>query len=89
MNVSDLRVGRKVKDLAKSFYGRIKAYDEALAGGADALAAALARNLYADGPAEPAQVGRMADYLQRTIARSRTWDLAHIGRADIEFPPAA
>ncbi len=89
MNVSDLRVGRKVKDLAKSFYGRIKAYDEGLAGGPDALAAALARNLYADGPTvEAAQISLMADYLQRAIARSRTWDLAHIGRAEIEFPSA-
>ncbi|MGE5546536.1 MAG: ubiquinol-cytochrome C chaperone family protein [Solirubrobacterales bacterium] len=46
MGVSDLAVGRKVRQMAEAFYGRIAAYDKAIAEGEQALADALARNLY-------------------------------------------
>jgi len=90
MGVGDLRVGRQVKDLAKSFYGRIKAYDEGLVGGTEALDAALVRNLYADAEPQPTpeQLAGMAAYLQGAVARSRSWDIGHLGRAEIDFPPA-
>ena len=48
MGVGDLKVGSKVRKLAEDFYGRIGAYGAALApddDGADALAAALRRNI--------------------------------------------
>ena len=41
MGVGDLGVGKKVKELAKAFYGRVKAYDEGLAGGTEKLEDAL------------------------------------------------
>lgn len=44
--VSDIGVGKKVKKLAKSFYGRINAYRDALAVDETALREALSRNLY-------------------------------------------
>ena len=45
MGVGDLGVGRKIKALAKSFYGRIKAYDVAIAGTDGAtMTEALKRN---------------------------------------------
>src|SRR5436305_13961508 len=44
MGVGDLSVAKKIRKMAESFYGRIAAYDRAMTEGADALAAALARN---------------------------------------------
>jgi cytochrome b pre-mRNA-processing protein 3 len=47
MGVGDLGVGRRVKTMAEAFYGRIRAYDDGLAGGEPVLARALARNVLA------------------------------------------
>lgn len=46
MGVTDLAVGRKVRQMAEAFYGRVAAYDAALAEGEGALALALERNLF-------------------------------------------
>ena len=51
MGVGDLAVGRHVKAMAQSFYGRVVAYEGGLAGSEPVLAEALARNLY--GTVEP------------------------------------
>lgn len=63
MGAGDLGVGRRVKVMAKGFYGRMAAYDAGLAGEAP-LAEALRRNLY--GTVEPteATLAVMAKYLQ-------------------------
>lgn len=91
MGIGDLRVGREIKALATSFYGRIKAYDEALAGDSAALDTALRRNAYADGgPPSDSQSAQLGRYLREAIAHSRAWSAEDIGRAQIEFPfPAA
>lgn len=87
MGIGDLRVGREIKALATSFYGRIKAYDEALAGDSSAVDSALLRNAYADGtPPSDTQLARLGRYLREAIARSRAWNAEEIGRAQIEFP---
>lgn len=53
MGIADIRVGRRVKNLATAFYGRSKAYEDGMAGGPAALTEAIRRNLL-DGPgAEP------------------------------------
>ena len=50
MGVGDVAVPKRMKRLAEAFYGRARAYDEALSGGDEvALAAALERNVYAGG----------------------------------------
>lgn len=61
--VGDLSVGKKMKKLAQGFYGRAKAYTEALDSGDDvALREALARNLYASTTAaETVPVGMLAE----------------------------
>jgi cytochrome b pre-mRNA-processing protein 3 len=64
MGVSDLRVGKKVKEMAKAFYGRTVAYTQALdRGDRPALAEALARNLYRGDPPESDVVAQLADYV--------------------------
>jgi cytochrome b pre-mRNA-processing protein 3 len=69
LGVGDMGVGKRMKKLAQSFYGRARAYDEPLdAGDAAALAAALGRN--ALGREEPAP--SLAAYVmacERTLAR--------------------
>lgn len=45
--ISDISVGKRVKKLARSFYGRVNAYRDGLAEGEGALREALSRNLYA------------------------------------------
>jgi len=49
MGAGDLGVGRRIKVMGEAFYGRIAAYDAAVAEGGD-LAGALTRNLYGTAP---------------------------------------
>jgi cytochrome b pre-mRNA-processing protein 3 len=46
MGTGDLRVGKEVKRMAQGFFGRIRAYERGIAATDEALAAALARNLF-------------------------------------------
>ena len=59
IGISDLKVGKKIKEMASAFYGRIGAYDEAL------LAAALQRNVYAQSEPAPEAVALLAAYVRR------------------------
>jgi cytochrome b pre-mRNA-processing protein 3 len=70
MGVGDMSIGKKVKQMARAFYGRVAAYEDGLAGGPGALEAALGRNLYgtATPAADPAAVAGMAVYLRRQAA---------------------
>lgn len=65
MGVGDLSVGKKIKSLASSFYGRLQAYDE---GFKDAegpgLAAALARNVYGDADGAGIHAAALAAYMR-------------------------
>ncbi len=51
MGVGDLGVGRRVKAMARAFYGRAEAYEAALEAGGGALDDAVRRNLF--GPVAP------------------------------------
>ena len=53
MGVGDLQVARKIRGLAENFFGRMKAYEEAMGpdGAPGGLAAALARNVHESGDA--------------------------------------
>lgn len=48
LGVGDTSVPKKIKKMASAYYGRLKAYDDALAAGEGALAAAVARNVFGD-----------------------------------------
>lgn len=61
MGVSDVTVGKKVRKLAESYYGRVLAYDTALVS-RHLLEAAIARNIYPQGaPADCAHA--LAQYM--------------------------
>jgi cytochrome b pre-mRNA-processing protein 3 len=65
IGTGDLSVGRQIKRMAEAFYGRIRAYEDGLAGGDEGLGAALARNLYGTATATQEQLERLASYLRR------------------------
>lgn len=69
MGVGDLRVGKRVKAMAKVFYGRIVAYEEALAGAEETLEQALIRNHYGTLDSIDAESARrLADYIRTGCA---------------------
>lgn len=45
MGVGDMKIGKRVHQMAEAFYGRVSAYEMAMGEGGDALAEALARNI--------------------------------------------
>ncbi|MBI1394216.1 MAG: ubiquinol-cytochrome C chaperone [Alphaproteobacteria bacterium] len=87
MGVGDLTVGKKIRALAEGFYGRMGAYDAALAAAdKDALAGAIARNILARETADES-ARRLADYFVAADAALKGQDLATIAAGAIEFPP--
>ncbi len=74
--VSDIAVGKRMKKLAKSFYGRVNAYREALARGEAALREALSRNLYGSARAPEAIPAAMLERIERMRSTLSGLDLA-------------
>jgi len=86
MGVGDLSVGKKIKALAKSFYGRIKAYDDGIAEIEDAtLGDSLKRNLYHDQEPTDQQVQFMVDYVLHEIELSNNWNIEQLKNGSISF----
>lgn len=85
--VGDLTVPKRIKSMAEAFYGRIKAYDEALsAQEPSSLQAALGRFLYTEVPDETI-LADLAGYVRKCETH-----LAKVGADDIvsgrfTFPP--
>jgi cytochrome b pre-mRNA-processing protein 3 len=89
LGVSDLQVGKRVKSMAKSFYGRIKAYEEGLESGNATLEEALERNLFHHGdiPADKESLTACARYLRREAEALDKKDLSEFFKGDISFGP--
>jgi len=85
IGTGDLSVGRQVTRMAEAFYGRIRAYEEGLAGDDAALAAALTRNLYGTAPGSPERTARMAAYVRREADRLAGEPTAMLIAGTIEF----
>lgn len=67
IGVGDLSVGKRIKQMAKAFYGRVVAYETALDGGEETLEMALLRNHYGTVDAVPeAAVAGLAHYVRTT-----------------------
>ncbi len=72
LGVGDIAVPKRMKTLAEAFVGRSAAYEFALSEGRDSLAAALARNVYAN----RAKPDRLLRYVEATNVA--------LGRAPLE-----
>jgi cytochrome b pre-mRNA-processing protein 3 len=69
IGIGDVSVPKKVKKLGQAFYGRLAAYDAALAedAGAEDLEAALARNVL-ETPDQPGLAAALARHARRRAA---------------------
>ena len=84
MGVGDLAVPRNMRRIGEAFYGRQAAYRVALEAPDDEpLAAALHRNVFADG-AEPGPALRLAIYVREAVRRLAAQD--GFERARLAFP---
>ncbi|MEJ0094499.1 MAG: ubiquinol-cytochrome C chaperone family protein [Methylocella sp.] len=86
MGVGDVSVPKRMKILAEAFLGRSLAYDQALRLGEPALAAALARNVYAG----RADARRLASYVEAANIALAKASFAVFADGPVPFPePAA
>jgi len=68
LGAGDLGVGRRVKTMAKAFYGRIAAYEQGLAGGEGALEEAVGRNIFRGTEGAAPAADRLAAYIRHQAA---------------------
>ncbi len=87
MGAGDLGVGRRVKAMAKSFYGRIASYERGVAAPAGELEAALTRNLYGTVEADPEDAAVLAAYIRRESAALSGQPIADLGAGRVSFGP--
>lgn len=87
LGVGDLGVPKRMKKLARMFYGRATAYGEALdAGNREQLADALARNIRPD-TNEWRHAGMLADYMVSAAAALTRQPTAEICAGKLTFQP--
>lgn len=68
MGVGDLGVPKRIRTMAESFAGRSAAYGDAVAqGDREALAHAIARNLFPDSDVMPRAAAMLADYVSASL----------------------
>ena len=92
MGVGDLRVGKRVKQMARAFYGRAMAYDQAFdrAPGADrrrSIAEALERNVFNNDPPPAAPVQAMAGYVETLLDTLDRQSTAALLGGEVGLPP--
>jgi cytochrome b pre-mRNA-processing protein 3 len=87
MGVGDLAVPKRMQAFGEAFYGRTAAYDTALAGGDEALAAAVCKNVLNGEGMENAR--RLAGYVKMVSAHLDRIDDAALLAAAWAFPAPA
>lgn len=88
MGVGDLSVGKRIKAMARAFYGRLAAYDAAITADDRATAArALERNLFRKSTPTPEQVAAVTEYLFAESARLAACALDRLLAGDVAFGP--
>ncbi|SFH69561.1 ubiquinol-cytochrome C chaperone family protein [Bradyrhizobium sp. cf659] len=86
MGVGDQTVPKRMRAFGEAFYGRVQAYDQAIEGGGEALAAAICKNILNGAGLDQAK--RLAAYARATDADLGRTDEAALLRASFDFPPA-
>jgi cytochrome b pre-mRNA-processing protein 3 len=83
LGVSDVSVGKKVRKLEESYFGRVMAYEKALAT-PGLLEDAISRNVFPDGAAVGCQRA-MAQYMVMAAQTLGGLPLADIIRSELKF----
>jgi cytochrome b pre-mRNA-processing protein 3 len=87
MGVGDLGVPREMRRIGEAFYGRKAAYEAALAEpGSEALAAALARNIFALSSGPVPGAARIAVYVREAVRDLAAQDCEAVARGELVFP---
>jgi cytochrome b pre-mRNA-processing protein 3 len=86
MGVGDLAVPKRMRRLGEAYYGRAEAYRAALAADGEALAAALARNVYGGGAANADAPRRLAAYMREAVADLARQDSKRLAQGLLHFP---
>jgi cytochrome b pre-mRNA-processing protein 3 len=84
MGVGDQTVPRRMRAFGEAFYGRTRAYDQAVDEGGEALASAIGKNIL-DG-SQPGQARRLAAYAGAVEAGLARTDEATLLFGSFEFP---
>ncbi len=83
LGVSDISVGKKVRKIAESYYGRVLAYEKALSTTSQ-LASALERNVYPEGVTET-HLESLAAYVVDAVQKLSALPVITIMRGDVRF----
>ncbi len=92
LGVGDMGVLKRVKKMAKAFYGRLDAYDKGIDESGDSvLIGALKRNLYRDRDIPEEILVGMADYVRRQSAHLEALHIDSLMKGEVSFaaPPQA
>ena len=85
LGVSDVAVGKKVRKIAESYYGRVTAYDRASPASRKILEDAISRNIYPDGTSKKS-ISAMADYFGAAAKYLGAAPLEQILQGELRFP---
>jgi len=87
MGAGDLGVGRRVKAMATAFYGRLSAYEKAMASNdAAALAEAILRNIFREDKAKSKDSKRIANYTNWVADALLTFSIDDLLDGHLTFP---
>lgn len=86
--VSDMRIGARMKKLARGFYGRLATYDEALAqdDGDAALRDALDRNVFNKVLASDEGLAALAGYVRAMESAAALWSWEDLSQGRVTYP---
>jgi len=87
MGATDMGVGKRVKEMAKAFYGRIAAYEKGLEGNDQILSEALKRNLYGTVQPSAQAVADMVRYMRSQAKALADLPIESFFHDDIKFEP--
>ncbi|MGT2500821.1 ubiquinol-cytochrome C chaperone family protein [Bradyrhizobium guangxiense] len=86
MGVGDQTVPKRMRAFGEAFYGRVQAYDQAIAGGGEALAEAICKNILNGTGLDQAK--RIAAYARASEAALGQTGEAALLQGTFRFPPA-
>lgn len=89
MGTGDMRVGKKIKEMAEAFYGRARVYQAAIDGGTPTLEEVLARNAFVEVDPDHGGVQGLAENVRRQVATLETQDLPEILAGTVRFDPVS
>jgi cytochrome b pre-mRNA-processing protein 3 len=87
MGAGDLGVGRRVKDMATAFYGRLSAYEKALQSSEPTvLQNAVERNIFRDDADKSEEARKISNYVLWLASASEEWSMKELLLGKVDFP---